>query len=151
MCAESESDDCLWWVEILAEKMKWRAMMEKGTVEPRLRRPCLAFFTQAESTCQEPSGPGFNTSLLVRSPAGSPQPKCPWQKQKQKSPWRFTRAQGTLLLRRLLLRLLRLSSRSLFCFILRPVLWCLSHISDYMQSQTEKLIRNIKLSLCEGY
>lgn len=45
----------------------------------------------------------------------SPQPKCPWQK--QKSP------------RRLRLRLLlRFTSRSLFCFILRSVLWCFSHI-----------------------
>lgn len=55
----------------------------------------------------------YSGALLV-----SPQPKCQWQK--QKSPQRFTRAQRTLPLLPLLL--LRSTSRSRFCFILRSVL-----------------------------
>ena len=44
--------------------------MEKEILrEAWLEGPVLSFFSQAERTFQELSGPGFNSHLLLRSPA----------------------------------------------------------------------------------
>lgn len=80
----------------------------------------------------------YSGALLV-----SPQPKCQWQK--QKSPQRFTRAQRTLLL------LLRSTSRSLFCFILRSVQSYLGLHAHEGESNREPHQEYKNLSICEGY